>query len=462
MISVQNHPQRLSGNNILVILFLGILFSGCGILSSGNKNPEVISNNNKVKEVPTEVDTVEWKSTDEKKYPPITDIVDEEEVKKEGDGFYSVYNLSCFIPLQANRLNPQVMSESDLNNLNYIQYYAGMKLAADQLSQEGVNINLNVYDSGFETEKVKQIVENQLPMNTNIVLAPFKKDALSYLAEMGKEKKVPVISPWLSSKSVTKNNPYYVQLRPFLTEYYRKITDHALDTYNPEQIFLLSRNNAKEIRRFKVFQQRANELLNQPNPLKTYTLDEVQLTGEDPVFEAQLNVSDTVVFIIPNYSNKDMQFVYNIIRRLHVERAEKNIIIYTMPLVKDMDQISFDYWNDLQIRICLFRFVDEADSEVKRFASKYYREYHDFPSIDAYEGYDNMMYIGRQLRENGVYFYQDKKAAEELEDSYLTTKYRLEPVYSNSSDKLSDIQYYENRHLMIVQYITDRFMNISK
>lgn len=462
MTSVQNHQQRLNGNKFFVFLLVSLFFSSCGILSSGKKKPEVISQTDKVKEIPAKVDTVQWKDTDETKYPPITDEVEEKEVKKEGDGFHSTYNVSCFIPLQASQLNTEVFSENDLNNLNYIQYYAGMKLAANELSKDDVHINLNVYDSGFDTEKVKNIVENQMPMNTHMVLAPFKKDALSYLAEIGKKTKMPVVSPWLTSKSVTKDNPYYVQLRPFLTEYYRKITDHALDQYSADQIFLLSRNNAKETRRFKVFQQRANELLGEENPLKTFTLDEVQLTGEDPVFETQLNVSDTVVFIIPNYSNKDMQFVYNIIRRLHVERAEKNIVIYTMPLVKDMDQISFDYWNDLQIRICLFRFIDESNPSVQDFASAYYREYHDFPSIDAYEGYDNMMYIGRQLQANGTYFYQNPEENEEIEDSFLTTEYRLEPIYSNSSDKLSDIQYYENRHLMIVQYKTDGFMNISK
>lgn len=462
MTSVLNHLQPLNGNKIFVFLLLSLFFSSCGILSPGKKKPEVIAQTDKVEEIPAKVDTVHWKDTDGTKYPPITDKVEEKQVKKEGDGFHNIYNVSCFIPLQASQLNTEIASETDLNNLNYIQYYAGMKLAANELSKEGVHINLNVYDSDFDTEKVKEIVENQMPMNTHMILAPFKKDALSYLAEIGKRAKVPVISPWLTSKSVTENNPYYLQLRPFLTEYYRKITDHALNQYSPEQIFLLSRNNSKEIRRFKVFQQRASELLLKDNPLKTFTLDESQLTGEDPVFETQLNVSDTVVFIVPNYSNRDMQFVYNVIRRLHVERAGKNIVIYTMPLVKDMDQISFDYWNDLQIRICLFRFIDEANQKVREFASSYYKEYHDFPSMDAYEGYDNMLYIGRQLYINGVYFYQNEEKNEDIKDSFLTTEYKLEPIYSSSSDELSDIQYYENRHLMIVQYKNDGFINISK
>ncbi len=461
MISVQNRLQQLSGSrNLLVFGFIflcTITLSSCGVFGKSKYDKDTVKTK-PPKDKPTKVDTTRWTKLPEDKFPPITsEEKSEEEAEYETILKYS-YRVAAFIPFEINEMDLNVENSNDLRFLKYLHYYAGMQLAMEQLEEEGVRLTLDVYDSEESKSRIEQILDQQLPQETDAIMGPIKKECLITLAEFGKENRMPIISPWYSSQSVAKENPYYIQFNPFLTEYYRAITEHALKEFSKEQIFLVGRQNTRDTDRFKYFQETAEIILEEEQPLKTFTFDQDSLSTEYEIIKNRLLDDKATVFILPNYSSRDAQFIYDFLRRINVEKLDNEVYVYGMPVMASMNKLSYDYLVNMNVRIVMSRFVDVSGPMEKQFQSDFFEEYNCFPMDEAYEGYDNLLFLGRALKQYGTGFVQ-KLDQDNLE--YLSTRFNIQPVMTDESVEDQSVEYFENQNLRIIQFIEDQFQTLK-
>lgn len=461
MISVLNRQLQLNGSRTLVFFISALLLSSCGIFSSRSSGSNIGDKDN---EDPQEVvvDTIEWTQVPESSFPPIDNSVEEsteKDVKRPKDKKDS-YNVTAFLPFESSRINYGGENPAEIRNLKYLQYYAGMKFAVEQLEKEGVNLTLNVYDSNEDQNKVKDVLANNVDNNTDAILGPLKKDLLIELASFGKENSIPVISPWYSSQSVTNKNEFYIQLTPFLIDHYHAITAHALSNFNAEDIYLVGRSGSKDPSRFKYFQEEAYTITKEKEALNEFVIDIDSLSAEYGIFRSlienrneNLEVNSPIVFIVPNFSMRDANYIYDLLRRLNVEKLNQEVYVYGMPVLYSMDKITYDYYINLNIRIAMSRYTKKSSPEAKNFAARYFREYNDYPLDDAYEGYDNMLWLGRMLDNYGGAFI-DNLSKDESE--YLSTKFNVEPVLDGSPEEKA-LDYYENKNLRIIQFFENEF-----
>ena len=78
------------------------------------------------------------------------------------------------------------------------------------------------------------------------------------------------------------------------------------------------------------------------------------------------------------------------------------------------------------------------------------------PSDDAYEGYDNLMFIGRNLNEFGKHF---QYYLNDDQGYYLQAGYRVEKTHKDSSDdRPKEIQFFENKNVDIIEFKENRFV----
>ena len=461
MISVQNRLQQLSGSrNLLVfgfIFFFAITLSSCGVFGKSKYDRDTVKTHPPI-DKPTKVDTTRWTKLPEDKFPPITsDEKSEEEAEYETILKYS-YRVAAFIPFEINKMDLNVENSNDLRSLKYLHYYAGMQLAMEQLKEEDVRLTLDVFDSEESKSRIEQILDQQLPQETDAIMGPIKKECLVTLAEFGKENRMPIISPWYSSQSVAKENPYYIQINPFLTEHYHAITEHALEEFSKDQIFLVGRENTRDTDRFKYFQETAEIILDEKEALKTFTFDQDSLSAEFEIIKAKLLDDKATVFILPNYSSRDAQFIYDFIRRINVEKLDHEVYVYGMPVMASMNKLSYDYLVNMNVRIVMSRFVDVSGPLEKRFQSDFFEEYNCFPMDEAYEGYDNLLFLGRALKRYGTGFVR-KLDQDSLE--YLSTRFNIQPVMTSNNVEDQSIEYFENQNLRIIQFVENQFQTLK-
>ena len=454
MISVQNHRLQLNGNKGILPTVIALLFlSACSTTSKTSRGdrtiiqpntPAVVTDNKAESEI--KVDTIQWTEIDRARENG-NSIEDWMLNKKD------VYNISLMLPIEIDKSIDAQYSNPDSKLGRLLHYYAGTKLALEQLEDEGININIDVYDaeSGNYNRKLQD------SRNTDAIIGPRDRDQLATTANYGRNNNVPVISPWLSSSKLAKENPYYIQLIPSVRDHYDRLVEHVKANYDDDQVFLLGRKLNRDRATMRYIQNAAAAL--EPNgsdfPFEELYLDEDSLKTGVEAYQKVFFEDKTTVFILPNYSfSDDEDFVYNCVRKLSAEKGLNNVVLYGMPILLESDKVKFEHYNNLNMCIVRSSFVDKEDPVVKEFREMYFDAYNDFPSEEAYKGYDIMLFVGRSLYNYGTGFFE---YLDRSKSDLIHTSFDVQAVYDPKDDAFKNIQYLQNKHLYVLSFEDFKF-----
>ena len=453
MILVQNLLQQLSGNNLFnkigaVILCIAILSISCvpkkTITSSQKPSPRsetqtsATKQNSKVKEV-------EWKIADPKKNPPIgaPEIIESEKQKS--------YNVVYLIPFGAKTATVTDFGSKESQSYKFINYYAGVKYAAED-SKIDAQTKTSVFDT--ESQSINSILNMSELKNADVIIGPYDSEQLKEVANFARNQKITHISPWKSSKSIAEKNPYHVQTRPSLTSHYDFMVEKAIKDNPGAPIFVLGKNDESDKKRMQYLVDVGKAFGR--SDIKSFSITEQTLLTGDMVYNNMFSGLPKAVVLIPNWSSSDEDFIYGCVRRLRVEKAETEMIVYGMPKMMDTDKIPNDYYENLNVHIVRSEFVDKQNSEVKNLRSRFFREFNTFPAIDLYEGYDMMNFVLNNLTSAGKNF-QMKMSRDN--SNYIQTNYQINPIFINKEAgfKPENIDYFENTALTVVKFHNGRF-----
>ncbi len=462
MISVPNRQLRLSGNKYLLFALLVLFAFGC----TGSKkaqdstrrkvtkirtNPTVKTEKKDTKTTEIKKDDKDWSDEVEKDVADEIDDTQTDQERMEDSYKKSVYNVSMFIPFNTSSSSSAISNVSE----KFLNYYCGVRMALARLEEEGVSLNVRVFDSkkNFEGD-----LRDPFNKSADVIIGPYDTKLLKTLAVFGKENEIPVISPWKASKKIAEDNPYYVQLSPNPSDHFKKIVDHVNANFSPDQVFLLKRDINKD-RNLAKYIQRYHASTNSGTAFNEYEIIEDSLQFGETAYDSLFLINRPTVFIIPNYSSKDESYIYNAVRRISTERGFNEVYVYGMPILLNSSKFTYDYYKNLNLRICSSKLVPYGSEITRSFDNEFYDRFGDLPKDDAYEGFDVMMFVGANLWNNGINFH--KRILNE-DQQLIQTIYNLSAVYKDSEDEgeIDKANYIQNMHLDIIQYYNDRFRRL--
>ncbi len=453
MISVPNHQPLSSGSRVLAIVGLVLL-----MMASGCKTPEKLPRKTTTRpsrpstlpkpKAKPKVDTVQWSEVEREVESESAEAADE----FEGSSTSASYDIRVLLPFDA----ATKASVADTDD-RFVNYYGGMLMAVDILNNQGKRFNIDIKDIGSRSTSIDGQV-SQLAGDADVIVAPFHKGQVAPIAEYGKATKTTVVSPWLVSGKVTKDNPYYVKLMPDLTEYYQKIMTHVSQTYDADQVVIIG--NDTDASKIKYLQNLAQAMYRtgEEPAVEEYIVNQDSLANGETAFDSIFYRPNDLVVIIPNYSGSDESFVYSCVRRLAVERGEQRVITYGMPLILDSDRMEYDYFRSLNMHVARSKYVDQYDNRVRAFKQDYFARYGAIPTDDAYEGYDMMMFLGEQLWDSGSKF---QTVSNDLSDPYLQSSFMIAGKPKKGVEMIkspTDVEYYVNKHIDIIKFDNGRFV----
>lgn len=423
----------------------------CKTSKRTTQGPTIITNtktdkNERDRTLDQEMDTIYWTEIDRiNDYNRRIEDIDLEKKDR--------YNVSLLIPFDIERNKASDVDQEETKLGRMMQYYAGVKLALAQLEQEGISLDVDVYDaeSGNFDRKLRA------SRDADLIIGPRQRDQLEIVANFGKANAIPIVSPWLSSRSIAEENPLYIQLIPSVRDHYGKIVDHVKSRYDNDQVFLIGRNNSRDKAVINYIQTVAEHTgsSNQGKFQEFYVNIDSLREGEE-AFDKIFFEDKSTVFIIPHYSfSEDENFVYNCVRKLSGEKGLMDVVVYGMPLMMESDKIKFELYNNLNMRICRSNYVDREDPAVKAFRQLYFEAYNDFPSEEAFKGFDMMLFFGRNMYDYGkkFHFFLDRYEAEMLQ-----TRFDIQRVMTDDdTDNFEKINYLQNKHLYILAFDNYRF-----
>ena len=154
----------------------------------------------------------------------------------------SSYSVKLLLPFEIARNNRADVNQAETKLGRMTHYYAGLKMALDQLEDEGLNMEVEVIDaeSGNFDLKLRQCKD------ADLIIGPRNSDQLSVTANFGKANDILVVSPWKSGSKISRENPYFLQMKPGLRDHYQRIIEHAMSNFAKENIVLIGRKNKRE------------------------------------------------------------------------------------------------------------------------------------------------------------------------------------------------------------------------
>jgi hypothetical protein len=509
MTSAQNRPQLLSGNKFITYFFaILILFvTSCDALKpaqktdTGDKNEELDpivgknkdrdkddsntdnsnSNNNDnsnsddnpngtdiVKDVskPGTPDTLTWipvnpgdggtvvvDPDDPNNGNNTIDTTSNDDPVIPGGIIKSTYEVAVLLPLYTGDFitNNQVPSKAKRS----INYYEGMLLGFRRLEGEGVNMNVNVFDT--KVNNISTLMSKSEVANADLIIGPVSSGNVAIAAQSNKTNKQLLVS-LNSSENLTHENPYFIQASPSLSSHCETVVKH-FKTHNPtSKIILLGRNEDAAV--FPMYQD-ANMLYEGSSDVDR--LSEYIVTGSNSDYDirglnSQLSRLDTNIIVIPS---GNQGFVYSMLRSLSLIRTTYPIIVVGMPRWENFLRIDPDYYIKMNVHISNSAYINHNDFNITEFKRSFFNEYGMPPTTEAYKGYDVALYFGRMLKEHGTTMLSQLANNPK---QMLHSNLQFQPTYTSNSvgEGSSTVDQFENKYVHILRFDNYIFVKVNQ
>jgi len=317
------------------------------------------------------------------------------------------YKVVLALPFLANQ-NNQFDTKINPKSIPALNFYEGARLAFDVLSQEGVNLEINVLDTKASEADTRYLTDRYELSQANLVLGAFRTSTARVMAEFAKRMEKPFVSPYYPHNNLVEANPYFIQLNPSVKTHCEAVMKHIKMRYQDDQIVLVGRQDRREQGIISLFQKAHYKLAGSTAipPLKVATITEQTSALEDTNMKQHFLKDRPTVFVI---TSSNESFSYAILRKIDIEkknRDEENegilleddqVVVYGQPRWKYFTKISYDYYENLNLHISAETFMDPNSFEVRNFKQNFFNQYGALPTDDAFKGYDSMLYFGRQL-----------------------------------------------------------------
>lgn len=460
MTSVQNHQQLLNGNRLfsVVLLIFGLLFlSACGGSDKATKR----TSNTKTRTTKKTTSKTRKNTDRTTAMPPRgskndTETAIEVEQKDQDPSDLSpmkgIYNVSILIPLDAQKYASSSISSS-ATAMKFTNFYSGVMIALQELEDEGVKLNVNIFDTKDKT--IAELLRDPELKNSDVVIGPYDNKELTQVADWAKKEKVLLVSPWKSSSKITKLNNYYLQLLPTLDDHYEKMVYSVLDQYQPENIYLLGRDTKKDQARMRKLQIIAAKKLGiRKKPFPEFALEMDSLITGETAYDSIFFNQENSAYLLPNWSSEDEDFIYSSLRKMNSEKGLSNVKVFGMPILLESDKIEFDFYKNLKLQVVKSNFVDVQNPLVQNFKRTYFNLNDALPTKDAFHGYDTMKFVAESLTNYGARFHLNPNMQGQ---SYLQNQYEIIPVYEDEKAEKKKINYYANKNIGVIEFRNSKF-----
>ncbi|WP_157308194.1 ABC transporter substrate-binding protein [Chitinophaga tropicalis] len=413
-----------------------VLLSGCGLFkgagSSSNKPtpPPVVTK-------PATEEKKKDESKKETKAAPFNVPAFGRQEKKEA------YNIALFTPLY---LDSVFINSTELPGrtlpryvLPGLDFYEGAQLALDSLQQQGVKLNVTVYDSKSRANSIETLTKGKQLDSTDLIIAAVGTPELQELSNVAREKEINLVSATYPNDGGITANPFLLITNSMLKTHGEALQRYLQESFANKNILFFHRNSAFEKRLLADFKADYEKLQSS----RKSRIREV--LWSDATTDAEL--SQFMLADRPNLcvvAALDEAGAKAILRKLSVQTASYPLQVYGMP-TWDIMKFKEPEFKGMQIYYTSPYFNDKTDVYSRYITDYFKRVYKSRPSDMAFKGFELTWYFVKQLSANGVYF----NGSVNDPAKKVFSNFNYQPVYLKEGTEQPD--YFENKNIYIIQ-----------
>jgi LysM repeat protein len=337
---------------------------------------------------------------------------------------YSVYNkpfnVALMLPLYIDRnfpielpgdTDPEIVLKQNadrvrsLNELYpqtepFLEFYEGALLAVDSIRRTGVSVNLNIYDTERNPEKVREILRKPEFRNMDLIIGPVYPENMRIAAEWARQNRVNIVSPMTSRNELLADNPYLFQATPS-TSVELEQASVFISNFPSSNFVLLHKNDPFERELVDAFKRNIFRHFTYNSNYDNLVFKEVIFGDLTANIEQSLIPGEKNIVILPS---ADQAFVTNVLIRLNVLSRNYDITIFGLNEWQRFANLEVEYLHNMELHYASPFFIDYEDGNVKKFLRAFRNQYHTEPGHYGFQGYDIMFYFLGAMKKYGPDF----------------------------------------------------------
>lgn len=366
--------------------------------------------------------------------------------------YKDVYTVSALMPFMVSTLDP---TPTRKRNQIVLDFYEGMKLAADTLNKQGIKISLRAYDTERNADKIRTLLATDELKSTDLLVGPFFQEENNVIQEFSFTQKINIFNPFWNNSDAIATNPFAFLYQPsvetqgkksgeFLAAYARKKNcmiyygtskrDSLLAAKFAEAAALKGMTILSSERITRELQSKITATLATPTEFDEYRYPKQFSLKKDSVGSIFVASDDPLLY------NKVMGAV---------ETRGDSIVVLGSEMWLEQPALDLEKYQILPIVLAAPNFALLNNPYYRAFVKKFSRTHGRNPSYYARMGYEFMLFTGHQLKKNGVYF-QEALSKESEVPGFLTQGFSYQ--FSRDNNLVPFIRFKKGKPTVVGKY----------
>lgn len=319
-----------------------------------------------------------------------------------------------------------------------LEFYEGAQMAIDSMEQEGVKMDIHIYDTKGANRKFDSVLNSEELRSMNLIIGNVSANEIPPLARVAASLGIPFINATYPNSVGVKANPNFVVLNPTLQTHCAGIYRFMQRNYSLAEITVFRKKGDEQVKNFFTEFEKTTAV---KLKLKYVNLEN-NFTSE--MLKANLKTDKPNICVA---GSLDASFAQNLCAHLASLTTNTPITIIGMPT---WDQIDFEktQYKGLEIIYGTPFYIAPtgklASSVYEDFKTLFYSR----PSDMVFRGFESVYHFAHLVnlygRSVGNYL-NDKKYM-------LFNEFDIQPVF-NKGTVPATLDYYENRKLYFVKKV---------
>ncbi len=326
------------------------------------------------------------------------------------------------------------------NILPGLEFYNGVMMAVDSLSNEGVNMEVSIYDTKQSSRSLSQILADPELSNTGLLIAAITNTfELKQFSQFSAAKNIPLISATYPNTVGVTGNPNFVLLNSSFSTHLEGLYRYMQRFYLSTTIIALRQTGKTEdfIKNYFTLLNNANR----PAALKIRWVDLKEGFTPDALARNLDSTKNNIIFV----ASPAESFGLNVVKALST-KINYRVTAIGMPTWDRMSELNSADCKNVEI-VFSTPFIYSSNNPVLSSAlnKKYQSTYYSRPSDMVYKGFETTYHFSKLFAKHKNEFINN------ISDKEFTlfNQFDIQPVKASRNKDKPD--YLENKKLYFIK-----------
>ncbi len=324
-----------------------------------------------------------------------------------------------------------------------VDFFGGIKLAIDSLTQAGISVDLRFYDTAKDTGALGKILRKPELAESDLIIGPFHNFNVKIAAKYAKEHKIHLVVPVATSNKVLFKNPYVSRAVTSTTSQLRGMAKYIAAKYPDANVILVDSKKSKDKYMLNVMKKALTKELTKVLGKPTEPKMSYVTSYDSKHLHASISKEKQNIIIA---CSKDQGFATNFMTKINTvknswDKYQAEIKVFVLDEWEYFNSVDDMYKKKLNMHYVSNRHIDYDSSTTVSFLKAYRAKMGYDPNEFGFMGFDLAYnYIGA-LAHFGTGF---PERVGLIHSEGVHTKFNLVQVQEGSG--------FENRSVYIIRY----------